>query len=160
MSGSHARLSYEDFAKTAASAHGALLALGNAVDDSGLEKGLTELVKLRASQINGCAYCLQLHLNIARKLGLPGAKLDLVAVWREAGVFTDREMAALAWTEALTERAAEGASDENYAGLLQHFSPSEALFLTVAIGTINQWNRIAGALRFAPPIPHTSQSAS
>ena len=159
MSGSHPRLSAEDFAKTAASAYGALIALGKAVDDSGLEKGLTEIVKLRASQINGCAYCLQLHLNIARKLGLPGAKLDLVAVWREAGVFTDREMAALAWTEALTQRAAEGATDENYAALLQHFSPSEAMFLTVSIATINSWNRIAGALRFAPPIPRASDSA-
>ncbi len=160
MSGGRPRLSYQDFTKTAASAYGALLALGKAVDDSGLDTGLTEIVKLRASQINGCAYCLQLHLNIARKLGLAGAKLDLVAVWREAGVFTDREMAALAWTEALTKQAGEGASDANYAALLQSFSESEALFLTVAIGTINQWNRIAAALRFAPPIPRAGDSAA
>ncbi len=153
MPASSPRLSSQDFARTAPAAYNALLALGKAVDDSGLEKGLTELVKLRASQINGCAYCLQLHLNIARKLGLPGAKIDLVAVWREAGVFTDREMAALAWAEALTERAAQGASDEDYATLLQHFSDSEAMFLTVSIGAINAWNRIAGALRFAPPFP-------
>lgn len=156
MSGSHPRVTYEDFAETAASANDAMLALGKAVDDSGLEKGLTELVKLRASQINGCAFCLQLHLNVARKVGLPGSKLDLLAVWREAGVFTDREKAALAWAEALTERAAHGATEENYAAVLQHFNESEAVFLTVSIANINAWNRIAGALRFTPPTPRVA----
>ncbi len=71
--------------------------------DSGLDKALTELIKIRASQINGCAFCVQFHLNLARKAGVPQTKLDLVAVWRDAGVFTAREMAALAWTEALTQ---------------------------------------------------------
>ncbi len=151
------RVSYEDFIKAAPAAYAALRALGKAVDESGLDKGVTELVKLRASQINGCAFCVQLHLNVARKIGLPEAKLDLLAVWREAGVYSDREMAALAWAEALTEEAAEGASDAAYAELLRHFSQSEAMFLTVAVGTINQWNRIAGALRFAPPLAATAR---
>jgi len=151
MSSAHNRSTYQDFAKAAAASHAALLALGKSVDESGLEKTLTELVKLRASQINGCAFCLQYHLDTARKLGVPADKLDLVAAWREAGVFSPREMAALAWTETLTEMTADVTSDEAYAALLQHFAETEAMFLTVAIGTINQWNRIAVALRFPPP---------
>jgi AhpD family alkylhydroperoxidase len=150
MSSAHSRSTYQDFANAAAASHAALLALGKSVDDSGLEKTLTELVKLRASQINGCAFCLQYHLDTARKLGVPADKLDLVAAWREAGVFSLREMAALAWTETLTEMTADVTSDEAYAALLQHFTETEAMFLTVAIGTINQWNRIAVALRFPP----------
>jgi AhpD family alkylhydroperoxidase len=148
-----ARIGYEEFARLAPDARKALTALGAAVDASGLDKGLTELLKLRASQINGCAFCIQFHLNMARKAGVPGQKLDLVAAWREAGAYSPREYAALSWTEALTFSPGDGATDEEYADLLQHFSKEEALFLTVAIGTINQWNRIAAALRFAPPPP-------
>ena len=156
---SHARLTYEAFTKTAPAAHAALTALGRAVDESGLEKELTELVKLRASQLNGCAFCLQFHLNAARRLGVAREKLDLVAAWPDAGVFSPREMAALAWTEALTEMGAESTSDQAYAALLRHFNEREALFLTVAIGTINQWNRIAVALRFPPPVARAAASA-
>ncbi len=152
MTTSHARVSYEDFGKLAGPARWALAALGKAVDDSGLDKGLGERIKLRASQINGCAFCVQYHLNVARKLGVPTEKLDLVAVWREAGIFTAREMAALSWTEALTHMTPEATSDASYAALLEQFSQTEAVFLTIAIGTINQWNRIAVAMRFAPPI--------
>jgi AhpD family alkylhydroperoxidase len=144
------RLPYEAFAKTAA--YAALLALGKSVDESGLEKPLTEIAKLRASQINGCAFCIQYHLTVARRLAVPAEKLDLVAAWREAGVFTPRELAALAWTEALTLTTGEPPSDADYAALLAAFSAEEAMHLTVAIGTINQWNRIAVALRFAPPL--------
>lgn len=151
MSPHAGRLTYPDFAKAAPAAHAALLALGKSVEESGLEKTLTELVKLRASQLNGCAFCLQYHLDIARKLGVPADKLDLVAAWREAGVFSPREMAALAWTETLTEMTADVTSEEAYTALLEHFSETEAMFLTVAVGTINQWNRIAVALRFPPP---------
>jgi AhpD family alkylhydroperoxidase len=145
------RLSYEAFAKTAA--HAALIALGKSVDESGLDKALTELVKLRVSQINGCAFCVQFHLNIARKLGVAPEKLDLVAAWREAGVFSSRELAALEWAEILTGIAARTPSDADYAAVRAAFSESEVMFLTVTIGTINQWNRIAVALRFAPPLP-------
>jgi AhpD family alkylhydroperoxidase len=152
-------LTYPGFAKAAPAVHAALLALGKSVEESGLEKTLTELVKLRASQINGCAFCLQYHLDIARKLGIAAEKLDLVAAWREAGVFSPREMAALAWTETLTEMTADVTSDEAYAALLQHFSETEAMFLTVAVGTINQWNRIAVALRF-PPLRTVSERAA
>jgi AhpD family alkylhydroperoxidase len=144
------RLSYEQFTKAAPGAYGGLSALSKAVDESGLEKSLTELVKLRASQMNGCAFCVSFHLNVLRKLGVAQEKVDLLAVWREAGVHSERETAALAWTEALTAAGPDAASDEAYAAVLKHFSESEAMFLTIAAATINAWNRIGVALRFAP----------
>lgn len=131
----------------------ALAMLGKAIDDSGLDKQLTELLKLRASQINGCAFCLQYHLNLARKLGMEQAKIDLVATWRDAGIFSRRERAALVWTEALTLMAAQHISDTQYTELEAEFSKSEIAFLTATVGAINAWNRIAGALQFPPPIP-------
>ena len=144
------RVAYEDFTKTAPAAYAALGALTKAVDESGLDKSLTELIKLRASQINGCAFCVSFHLNLLRKLGVAPEKIDLLAVWREAGVYSKRELAALAWTEIMTELSPGGASDEAYAALLGAFSVEEATFLNVAIATINAWNRLGVALRFAP----------
>ena len=144
------RLPYREFAKAAASIHASLIAISKAVGDSGLDKGLLELVKLRASQINGCVFCLQLHLGLARQAGVSPVKIDLLAAWRESGVFSAREAAALAWTETLTSLGPTAASDVDYAALLSEFNESEAMFLTVAIGLINQWNRIAIGLRFAP----------
>jgi len=147
------RIIWNDFDLTAPAVTIALRALGQAVDDSGLDKSLVELIKLRASQINGCAYCIQYHLNVARRLGVVPAKLDLVAAWREAGVYTVRERAALAWAEALTLMAGRHVSDAIYTELQAQFSEIEITFLTAAIGAINAWNRIAGALQFAPSIP-------
>jgi AhpD family alkylhydroperoxidase len=144
------RLSYEQFRNQAPEAYAALLALGQAANAAGLDKAISELVKLRASQINGCAFCLRMHVDIARRLGIAEDKLDLVSAWREAGVFTEREQAALAWTEALTTLSGEAERDAAYARVLSHFSPEHALFLTVTIGTINQWNRLAIAFRFSP----------
>lgn len=149
---SHARLEWEGFRTIAPEANAALLALGRTAEESGLGKELLELIKLRASQINGCAFCVQLHLSVARKAGVAAEKLDLVAVWRDAGVFSAREQAALAWTESLTEVSRQGASDAAYAALRQEFGENEAVFLTVAVGTINMWNRIAVAFRFSPSI--------
>jgi AhpD family alkylhydroperoxidase len=128
----------------------ALRALGTAVDDSGLEKPLTELLKVRASQLNGCAYCLNFHLAGARGAEVAPAKLDLIATWREVDVFTARERAALAWTESLTLMARQPVADSIFEELRQLFSASEIAYLTAAIGLINAWNRIAGGLRFAP----------
>jgi len=150
------RLPYREFAKAAPSIHAALIAVSKAVGESGLEKGLLELVKLRASQMNGCAFCLQLHLGLARQAGVPPIKLDLLAAWREAGVFSEREAAALAWTETLTILGPSSASEADYAALLCAFNESEAMFLTVAIGLINQWNRIAIGLRFAPIVAESA----
>jgi AhpD family alkylhydroperoxidase len=149
----NARMELTDFATAAPAARAALTALGKSVDDSGLEKTLTELIKIRASQINGCAFCVQYHLNAARKLSVSPAKLDLVAVWRDASIFTAREKAALAWTEELTHPTSTGISDEAYNNSTEEFSGGDLTFLTVAIATINAWNRIAMAYRFTPPIP-------
>ena len=148
----HPRIDANRHDEIAPAVTAALLALGKAVNDSGLDKTLTELIKLRASQINGCAFCLQLHLNFSRNIGVPSSKLDLIAAWRDAGVFTSREMAALAWTEALTLMAGNNVSDTVYAELQGQFSESEIAFLTAAIANINAWNRIAGALHFTPPV--------
>jgi AhpD family alkylhydroperoxidase len=146
-----------DFKTAAPGVYRALLDMGKAVADSGLDKALTEVVKVRASQINGCAYCLQYHVNLARRLGVAIAKLDLVAVWQEAGVFSPREMAALAWTEALCGMANAEIEPEVYRALGGHFAPGEIVNLTAAIATINAWNRIAGALRWPPPVPEENR---
>jgi AhpD family alkylhydroperoxidase len=142
-----------EFKEIAPAADAALIALGQAAAAAGIEKDLLELVKLRASQINGCAFCIQFHLNIARQLGIAPEKLDLVVAWREAGVFSAREQAALSWTEALTAIAGRILDDAAYEAALAHFSKAELAFLTAAIGAVNVWNRIAVAFRFTPPVP-------
>nr|WP_033739324.1 carboxymuconolactone decarboxylase family protein [Pantoea stewartii] len=149
----HRRSDWSSFEHTAPDVVVALAMLGKAVDDSGLEKSLTELIKLRASQLNACAFCLQYHLNLARKTDLSPVKMDLVAVWREAGIYSERECAALAWTEALTLMAQQPVSDAVYAEVSRVFDKQEIAFLTSAVAAINAWNRIAGALQFAPPVP-------
>lgn len=149
----HAFIDMPEFEREAPDVLAALGALGKAVDNSGLEKSLTELLKVRASQLNGCAFCLQYHLNFARRLKVTPVRLDLVATWREVGLFSERERAALAWTEALTLMPLRPVSETDYAQLQGQFSKTEIAFLTSAIGAINAWNRIAGALRFSPPIP-------
>lgn len=143
--------SYEHFQKTAPTALTALLAMGKSVDESGLEKTLTELVKIRVSQINGCAFCIQFHLQIARRIGMDAAKLDLVAAWRDAGIYSARELAALGWAEQVTKLADHHSDEDTCAALYDNFSADEVLNLTLAIANINAWNRIAGALHFPPP---------
>jgi AhpD family alkylhydroperoxidase len=153
-----ARMEFEDFSKAAPEARAALAALSKAVKNSGLEGTLVELVKIRASQINGCAFCVQFHLNAARRMKVAQTKLDLVAVWREAGVFSGRERAALAWAEALTQASPAGISDEAYEGAGKELAERELVFLTVAVASINAWNRIAMAYRFTPPLPQDGTS--
>lgn len=145
------RPTYKAFTGAAPEVYAGLAALTKAVDASGLEKDLTELVKLRASQINGCAFCLKFHLGIARKAGVPQEKLDLLAAWRDAELFSPREKAALAFTEELTTLSPASASDAAWAEVRALFSESEALHLTVTIAGINAWNRIGIGLKFAPP---------
>lgn len=142
---------YDRFRASAPEAAAALAALGRAVDETGLEKTLTELVKVRVSQINGCAFCLQFHLNLARKLEIEAGKLDLVAVWREAPGYSARERAALAWAEHLSGMNRRPIPEDAYAALRDVFSEAEATNLTVSVATINAWNRIAGGLAFTPP---------
>lgn len=143
-------IDWHAFLKTAPEVVTTLRTLTKVIADSGLEKPLNELVKVRASQLNGCAFCLALHLEFARKAGISQKALDLVATWREAGLFSAREQAALAWTEALTLMAQQRPSDEVYESACRHFSQQEMAFLTASIGLINAWNRIAGGLRFTP----------
>jgi len=146
-------MTYEGLARLAPDVQAALRAMTKAVDESGLDKDLTELVKVRASQLNGCAFCLQFHLTLARRLGVPAAKLDLAAAWRDAGVFSAREMAALAYVEALTRLADHEVMLAAQDNVLQHFSADEARFLTIAIATINAWNRLGVALALPPQLP-------
>jgi AhpD family alkylhydroperoxidase len=118
----------------------------------GLEPSLIELVKMRASQINGCAFCLDMHSRDARKRGETEQRLYLLDAWREVPLYSPRERAALAWTEALTRVADTHAPDEDYAELRRHFSEKEIVDLTTLIGTINLWNRLAIGFRAQPPI--------
>lgn len=153
---SHARGEYADFRKQAPDLYEAIFKLSQAAGGGGLDKALLELVKLRASQINGCAFCLQHHVLLAEKLGVSVDKLHLLAAWREAPQFTPRERAALAWTEALTDLRG-GVSDEVHEEARAQFTDAELLHLTTAIGVINVWNRFGVAYRWTPsPRPATS----
>ena len=111
---------------------------------------LRALIDIRVSQINGCAYCLDLHTQEARLLGETQQRLDCVAAFREAPFFTDRERAALAWAEALTHVAGTHAPDDVYAAVKKHFGDKELVDLTAAIGMINLWNRLSIAFRSEP----------
>jgi AhpD family alkylhydroperoxidase len=122
------------------------------VDQSGLERSLVELVKIRTSQINGCAYCLVMHTAEARKLGENDERMHLLNAWREAPVFTARERAALAWVEALTLITEGHVPDVVYEQARRHFSENELVDLTAATVAINGWNRVAIAFRAAPQL--------
>lgn len=128
--------------KSAAAATKAMMAVEKAVDESGLEHSLLELVKLRASQINGCAFCVHMHAAEARKSGESEMRLYLLNAWRESPLYSDRERVALAWTEALTLIAERGAPDNIYARLKEEFTETEQANLTMAIGAINLWTRL------------------
>ena len=122
------------------------LDLSTHVHESGLEKDLIELVKIRASQLNGCANCLNMHTSDARKAGETEQRLHLLAAWQEAPVYSDRERAALAWTDHLTMLAERRAPDDVYSALEAQFSPEEQVALTMLINVINGWNRLAVGL--------------
>ena len=139
-----------DFYKTSPDAIKALMALEVAVSKLGIEPALHELVRLRASQVNGCAYCVDLHTSDARKKGETERRLYAVSVWRETPFFTPRERAALGWTEAITRIADTHAPDESYDALRAEFSEVECVNLTLAIGLINSWNRLAIGFRKMP----------
>ena len=128
--------------------------------NSGLEYSLYELVKMRASQINGCAFCLHMHSKDARAAGETEERLYLLNAWRESSLYTPRERAALAWTEALTLVAQTGAPDADYDGLKPHFSEVEIVNLTLLIGLINSWNRLAVGLRSQHPKTWAAKAAA
>jgi len=146
---SHQRL---DFLTAAPHAYAALTGVERYIQSCGLEKSLIELVKMRASQINGCAFCLDMHSRDARHNGETEQRLYVLTAWRESPLYSPRERAALAWTECLTMVATEGAPDDVYAGLEAHFSPKEIVDLSVLIGMINLWNRLAIGVRAQHPV--------
>lgn len=135
--------------EVAPGAYHAMGALQHFVDESSLPRTLLELVKMRASQINGCAYCLDMHSKDAIALGVPAQKLFVLDAWREAPFYTEQERAALAWTEALTLIAEDQVPDAIYEAVRPHFSDRELVELTMAIITINGWNRLAIGFRQA-----------
>jgi AhpD family alkylhydroperoxidase len=119
---------------------------------TGLEESLMELVEIRASQINGCAVCLHMHTAAARKRGESEERLYLLDAWRESPLYSARERAALAWTEALTLVSETHAPDETYQALQAQFTPEEQVALTLLIVTINGWNRIQVGFRAVHPV--------
>ena len=144
---SHARAEWKEFTALAPDAGDIIAALGQAAARSGMDRPLLELIKLRASQINGCAFCVQYHILQAESLGVSADKLGLVVVWREAPLFSARERAALAWTEALTLLTG-GVSDAVYAEASAEFSKKELAYLSSAIASINVYNRLGVAYRW------------
>ncbi|WP_227458773.1 carboxymuconolactone decarboxylase family protein [Cupriavidus pauculus] len=144
-------MDFQAFTRTAPDVYAALSGVSKAVTAAGMDPALTELVKLRVSQINGCAFCLQFHLNIARKLDIDPRKFDLLAGWRDAGIYTARETAALGWAEALTRMSDGPARDTALADARAVFSDDELVFLAATVASINAWNRIAVGLHFPPP---------
>ena len=147
-SGSKARRLRDE--RVIADAYRAMRGLESYIRQSGLEKSLIELVKLRASYINGCAYCVDMHTKDARHADETEQRLYAVPVWRETPFFTPRERAALAWAEAVTEISRNGVSDELLALAREHFTEKELVDLTMVVVTINGWNRLA--ITFHSPV--------
>jgi len=159
MEMSQARSEPRDFKALAPDAYDIISALGQAAAKAGIDKQLLELIKLRASQINGCAFCVQFHILQSENLGVSTDKLNLVVVWRETPIFSARERAALAWTEALTLLSA-GVSDEVFAQASAEFSDKELAYLTSAVASINVWNRLGASYRWTPPGRQSARHAA
>ena len=136
-----------DYRKVAPGAYKAMLGIEAYVRGSGLERPLLELVKTRVSQINGCAHCLDMHTKEARAAGETEQRLYLLAAWRDAPFYSDRERAALDWAEALTQISTNDVPDELYAEVRRHFDEKALVDLTLAIVAINGWNRLAVPFR-------------
>lgn len=151
-----------DARKHAQEAQKAMYALEQYIAGCGLEHGLIHLLKMRASQINGCAYCLDMHSKDARALGETEQRLYELDAWRETPFYTDRERAALAWTEAITLVSPTHVPDSVYEEVRKHFGEKEIVDLTLVVTTINAWNRLAIALRAVPGHyrPATSSAAA
>ncbi|MCJ8149304.1 MULTISPECIES: carboxymuconolactone decarboxylase family protein [Shinella] len=146
--------------KAAPDAYKAIMGLETYIKkESGLDPALIHLIKLRASQINGCAYCVDMHVKEARQHGLSEQWINLLSVWRESPVYTPVERAVLEWTEAVTRLADTGAPDSAYEPLKAFFTDAEIAKLTIAIGTINIWNRVAVSFRSQHPLDAATKAA-
>lgn len=130
----------------------AMMALEQSFTKSGLDHNLLELVKFRVSQINGCAFCLHMHATDLRRHGESEMRLYMLSAWRESTLYSNRERAALGWAEALTLLPKTGAPDADYDAVKAAFSDAEQVWLTMAIGAINTWNRLQVAFRVAHPV--------
>ncbi len=139
-----------EYAKVAPGAYRAMAGLEHYLHESGLEENLLHLVKLRASQINGCAYCLDMHWKDLKSIGETDQRLYELNAWEESPFYSDRERAALAWTEAVTRVADSHVPDEIYERVRQHFNEKEVADLTLAVAAINAWNRLAISARTTP----------
>jgi len=148
-----------DAANASPAAYHAMLALEMFVRKSKLEPALVELVKMRASQINGCAYCIEMHSKDARAAGESEQRLYALNAWRETPFFTDRERAALAWTEAVTLVAATHVPDDVFEEARRHFEEDELAKLTLVVAMINAWNRLAISLRAIHPVKSSHAAA-
>lgn len=148
-----ARMNYY---KAAPAAMKAMMALEEAIKELSIPPALRELIKMRVSQINGCAFCLNLHAPEARAAGVSQQKLDVLAAWRESPAFGEQERAALGWAEALTRIEATAAPDEDYEVLAAAFEEQERVELTLVITTINAWNRFAVGFRSEHPLRTTT----
>ena len=137
----------------------AMIALDRANHAADIDPRLHELVKIRASQINGCAYCIDMHSKDARALGETEQRLYALDAWRETPFYTDKERAALAWTEAITMVSESHVPDEVFAEVKKHFSEKEIVDVTLVAGMINLWNRIAIPMRAVPGIYQPSHAA-
>jgi AhpD family alkylhydroperoxidase len=137
----------------------AMLDFEQRIRELGLPKQLVRLVKIRASQLNGCAYCIHMHTREARAAGESEERLYLISAWRESPLFSPRERAALAWTESLTLLSETGAPDDAYAELARELDEAERVKLTLAIVAINGWNRIAVGFRQIHPAPSDRAAA-
>ena len=153
-----------DVTKVDPKAYQAMAGLETYIHQSSLEKPLLELVKMRASQINGCAYCLDMHSKDARAAGETEQRLYELNAWRETPFYSDRERAALAWTESLTLVSQTHVPDEAFEEVKKYFSEAEIVALTLAVVAINGWNRIAISMRAVPgsyqPRAHGQQAAT
>lgn len=138
----------------------AMMAVEAAIEKGGLDRGLAELVKLRASQINGCAFCIHMHATDAVKHGESPMRIHLLSAWRESPAFTERERAALNWTERLTKVTETGAPDADYALLKAHFDDTKIGHLTLLIGAINLWNRVQIGLRAVHKVDAPAKNAA
>lgn len=150
--------------EAAPEARNAMFRLQKYINSSGLEPSLLNLIDLRASQINGCAYCVDMHTKDARSLGETEQRLYAVSVWRDTPFFTERERAALEWTEAVTQLPGQSVPDQVFQAVRPHFSDKELVDLTLAVVAINGWNRLNIAFRreagdYQPPPRHEASSA-
>lgn len=144
------RISYTAFGQHAAAARTGLTALSRTALELGLDQALCELVKLRVSQINGCAFCLAYHLKLLRRLKVGQDRLDQLAAWREAEIFSPAERAALAFAEEMTRIAMALPDGRSYEALGAYFSEKQIVGLGLVVAEINAWNRMAVAFHFSP----------